>query len=87
MLELGEKGYIEYPTIYYDYIYNFDVHLTFLLYKENTINWLPKSETTIDEFKAVHDFFYKSLENNYTCLIDELKEFFFQGFEWESTCL
>ena len=84
-IRVGKKGYFEFPTIYYDYLYNFDVHLTFLLYKDNCIRWLPKADTAISEFQHVNKFFYKSLEKNYTCLIDGLKEFIFQGFEWERT--
>ena len=87
IIRVGKKGYLEFPTIYYDYLYNFEVHLTFLIYKDNTIFWLPKSDTLLNEFKPIHKFFYKSLENNYTSLVDDLKEFIFQGFEWENTIL
>ena len=84
IIRVGKKGYIEFPTIYYDYLYNFDVHLTFLLHKDNVIFWLPKTDTSIHQFITIQHFFYKSLEKNYTSLVDDLKEFIFQGFEWDN---
>jgi SAM-dependent methyltransferase len=35
---VGKQGYLEFPTVYYDYIYNFPEHQLFLLQKEDVIN-------------------------------------------------
>ncbi len=81
---VAKKGYIEFPTLYYDYIYNFDVHVNLMnLDKSNTILFLPKDKTCLETFRPVHDFFYKTLQQGYSDLIDQLKEYFFVGFEWQ----
>jgi SAM-dependent methyltransferase len=82
---VGKAGYLEYPTIYYDYIYNFPQHSTFVKRKEETLFWMPKVQTPLAEFQPVQDFFYKSLAQRYFDLIDDLKPFFFEGFEWFDT--
>ncbi len=41
---VGKKGYLEFPTVYYDYIFNFEVHLNFLLWDGSAIKWMRKSE-------------------------------------------
>jgi hypothetical protein len=79
---VAHAGYLEYPTIYYDYIYNFPEHMTFIKYKKQKIFWMNKSKTALSSFQEVHNFFYHSLCKNYTSLIDELKPYFFEGFEW-----
>ncbi len=76
------KGYLEFPTIYYDYIYNMPTHLNLLMMKNNVIYYLPKNKTSLNEFAPVQAFFYKSLDMRYTTIVKEFKEYFFQGFEW-----
>jgi len=80
---VAKRGYIEFPTIYYDYIYNFPEHLTFLMYENNTIKYIGKQDTPIKEFSSVHKLFYNSMIAGHTSIINSLKEYFFQGFEWK----
>lgn len=82
MFRVANKGYIEYPLIYYDYIYNFPEHLTFLKFNQEILFYLPKSMTLLSEFSEVTRFFYESLKAGHTCLIDSLKQELFEGFEW-----
>lgn len=82
VVRVGKKGYLEYPTIYYDYLYNFPEHITFLKKRGNVLLWMPKSESGLDKFKPVHQLFYKSLEQGHDELILSLKNFLFEGFEW-----
>jgi SAM-dependent methyltransferase len=82
IFRVGKAGYLEYPTIYYDYIYNFPEHTTFVKRKEETLFWMPKAQTPLAEFQLVQDFFYESLSQRYFDLVDDLKPFFFEGFEW-----
>ncbi|MFY0651317.1 MAG: methyltransferase domain-containing protein [Cyclobacteriaceae bacterium] len=79
------RGYIEYPLIYYDYIYNFDVHVTFLKKNGSSIFWMPKNESRLEVFKPIQSFFFQSLDKNYHSLVLELKEYLFEGFEWSDT--
>lgn len=83
MFRVAKKGYIEYPLIYYDYIYNFPEHLTFLKFNKGTLYYLPKSMTSIPEFSEVNRFFYESLKAGHISLIDSLKQELFEGFEWD----
>lgn len=79
---VAKKGYIEYPTVYYEYLYNFKVHTTFLNYKNNTIYYMDKEKSSLTDFFPIQIFFYQTLENGYDEIIRENKEYFFQGFEW-----
>jgi SAM-dependent methyltransferase len=80
---VGHRGYLEYPTIYYDYVYNFPEHITLVLQRNDVLYWMPKAETELDRFQCVQNFFYESLRQGYTAMVDELRSFLFQGFEWE----
>ena len=79
---VGRKGYIEFPTIYYDYLYDMPTHINFLLYDKDTIFYLKKCDSGLDKFENVTGFFRNTLELRYTHLIKYLKNYFFQGFEW-----
>ena len=80
---IASKGYLEYPTIYYDYIYDIPEHENFLLKKDGVIYWMKKNQTNIHEFKIIQRFFYTTMNYKYTSLVNELKDYFFQGFEWD----
>lgn len=80
---VGRKGYIEFPTIYYDYLYDMPTHVNFLLFDNKIIYHMKKDETDLNKFKKVTQFFNNTLELRYTHLIKHLKDYFFQGFEWE----
>lgn len=87
IMRVGSKGYLEYPTIYYDYIYNFPEHKTFLFQKNNILYWMPKSESGLYNFSPVHLLFYESLISGNSEFIEILKPWMFQGFEWEEKIL
>ncbi|MFH2045591.1 MAG: methyltransferase domain-containing protein [Pseudomonadota bacterium] len=83
LIKIAYRGYIEFPTIYYDYLYNMPTHKTMLMYKNDIIWYLPKENTPIAQSKPITDFFNKTLELRYSDIIKDLKQFFFQGFEWD----
>lgn len=80
---VAPRGYLEFPTVYYDYIYNFPEHVTLLLHRSGTVNFIGKAESGLDGFAAVHRLFYESLKAGRNGMANELKQYFFQGFEWE----
>lgn len=84
LFRITDKGYIEFPTILYDYIYDIPVHHNFLLYdkKQSTLWWLKKDETPFAVFKKVQAFFHESLGRGHECLIQSLDKSMMQGFEW-----
>lgn len=82
---VGKKGYLEFPTVYYDYIYNFPEHQLFLLQKGDIINWMTKQESGLMRFAPIQIFFYRTCELGYHETINNFKDYFFQGFEWFNT--
>lgn len=85
VMRIGKKGYFEFPTVYYDYIYNFDVHKTFLHYTDNSLIWLPKENTHLNQFKVINNFFLSTLSKGYDSYVNDLKDYFFQGYEWDKS--
>ncbi len=82
---VGKAGYLEYPTIYYDYVYNFPEHRTFVKFKSGRLYWMNKSESPLAHFQSVQDLFYESLRQGYYGLVEDLRAYFFEGFEWEGS--
>lgn len=79
---VAKKGYLEFPTIYYDYVYNFPEHLLFVIEKNGIIYWMTKEESGLNNYKDIQKFFYRTCELEYYSMINEFKQFYFQGFEW-----
>jgi hypothetical protein len=79
---VAHRGYLEFPTVYYDYLYDFPEHPTIVFHDGDAIYWMPKSETCLPAFRPVTAFFYQSLVGGQTSLVDALKNWIFQGFEW-----
>lgn len=82
---VGKMGYLEFPTVYYDYIYNFKEHQLFVFEKDGVINWMTKQDSGLMKYAEIQLFFNKTCKLGYFDLIDNFKEYFFQGFEWFNT--
>ncbi|SFB60068.1 methyltransferase domain-containing protein [Algoriphagus aquimarinus] len=85
IVRVGKKGYIEFPTIYYEYLYNFPEHLNYLLYKDKTVKWLSKEGSSLSDFDGIQTFNRETLKRGYNTLIKENASIFVQGFEWFDT--
>jgi len=83
IVRVAKRGYVEYPTIYYDYVYNIPEHISLIFHRNNFLYWMPKAEAELDRFRYVQDFFLASMRKGYTAMVDELRSFLIQGFEWE----
>jgi SAM-dependent methyltransferase len=83
VFRVGKKGYIEFPTSYYDFVYNIPVHKVLLMHKKGKIFWLPKSETAFEAVKPFQDFLFATLMKEHFGMVNSLREYFVQGFEWE----
>jgi len=78
---VASKGYIEFPTAYYEVINYQDVHLWFMNYINNEIVFLHKEKnnsTFMDE--TLRKLFYSDAQNS--LVFNRYKELFFIGFEW-----
>ncbi|MHB8121810.1 MAG: class I SAM-dependent methyltransferase [Desulfuromonadaceae bacterium] len=84
VFRVSSKGYLEYPTIYYEYLYNFQVHVNFIKFNSNTLYYLKKSETEVYKFKPIQNLFLQSLNKGYSKYVDDLKDVMFEGFEWSN---
>jgi hypothetical protein len=85
IVRVASRGYFEFPTVHYEYLYNFAEHVNLLAHNTGEILWMPKSETTLSEFEPTQQFLRKTLEFGYDDTIQAMKEFFFQGFEWSAS--
>ena len=81
------RGYIEYPMITYEYMYDFDVHLNFVKFDfdQNVLRYLPKQETSLNEFAGVSALFYRSLEYGWSDFCVDNKNLFFEGVEYSQS--
>lgn len=84
---VGCKGYLEFPTVYYDYLYNFPEHQLFLFEKSGVIYWMTKEESGLQNYSSIQKFFNISCELKYHETIKTFKNYFFQGFEWEDVII
>jgi SAM-dependent methyltransferase len=82
MFRVAKRGYLEYPTVYYEYLYNFSVHKQLVNLYSGELCYLPKIESGLQRFQPIHDLFYRSLELGYSDLVQDMKRVMFQGFEW-----
>lgn len=80
----GGRGYLEYPLITYEYLYDFGVHLNFVKFdfELNVLRYLPKQETSFSEFAAVTAIFNRMLVSGWGDLWASNKELFFEGVEF-----
>lgn len=80
----GGRGFLEYPLITYEYLYNFDVHLHFVKFdfEQNVLRYFPKRDTVLPEFAVVNALFYKTLEYGWDDLCAANKMLFFEGVEF-----
>jgi SAM-dependent methyltransferase len=82
LARVASRGYLEFPTVYYEYLYSFREHRNLLRYRDGTILWLPKNETRLIDFDPIQSFLRSTLEAGYDEVVQSLKDCFFEGFEW-----
>jgi SAM-dependent methyltransferase len=82
VFRVAKQGYFEYPLLSYDYLYNFDVHLNFLKFKNDQMFLMKKNTTSLNDFLPIQHFFLKTLNHNYGDFLQKIPHCFFEGFEW-----
>lgn len=82
LFRVAPRGYLEYPTIYYEYLYNFSVHVNFVKFKEGQMVYMKKADSGINEFAPVQRLLLDALGKGHNALVDDLRAFMFEGFEW-----
>jgi len=85
LIRIAPKGYLEFPSPYYEYLYNFSVHKNFIYYnREEKIIYFVKKNNRLKEFEKCTDFFKQTLMKGYTDIIDNNKELFINYLEWQN---
>jgi SAM-dependent methyltransferase len=84
LTRVAKKGYIEFPTVYYEYIWNFPEHVTILFWDGEKIYYLPKAELHLDNYKPITDYYYNIMPPSSINLVNRGKNYLIQGFEWEN---
>lgn len=82
MFRVGNRGYVEFPTIYYEYLYNIPAHLQFVSFQSGEIRYMDKKTSGLNAFQPVQSLFYRTLELGYSEIIDSNKSILFHGIEW-----
>ncbi len=78
------RGYIEYPLLPFEYLYDIDVHLNVVKYstRTGTLYYAKKSDLLDAQSKPVRDVLRSSLEKGWAETIDCNKQMFFEGVEF-----
>ncbi len=84
LFRVAPKGYLEYPTILYEYLYNFGHHLSYVKRVGNTLIYLPKKEQSLDAFAPIQRKFRDALDVGHDTMVLNLMPFMIEGFEWTS---
>ncbi len=82
LMRVAGKGYIEFPTVCYEYLYDFAEHKNYVGYRHGEIVWMKKEDIPLDSFRVVTDFFKVALNSGYADIVQTLKRYMVTGFEW-----
>ncbi len=82
---VAERGYIEVPRLFYDYLFNFYEHKWLINFKKGELLLLDKTKV---EFSRIQDVFYLmfkyGIKNKKITLIKDFVDLFMIGYEWEA---
>lgn len=82
----GGRGYIEFPLPPYEYLFDLDVHLSYVWFDvaEQTLNLVRKPRQVLDEFSTITTELRRGLELGWDDLIRNNLPFFIQGVEFSA---
>jgi SAM-dependent methyltransferase len=85
MFRVSRAGYLEYPLIYYEYVFDIPEHRNVFMWRANTLVYAKKTELFLQELKPAQQLWYTALAAGYTDTVTELAPYLMQGFEWEAS--
>jgi len=80
---VASRGYIEFPTTYYEMLFNFSVHTQFVANDRGVVVYLDKKLVDMSAFRGVQRLMYRALELGHSSIVDASQATMFDGFEWE----
>lgn len=82
----GGRGYIEFPLPPYEYLFDLNVHLSYVWFDlaEQTLNFVRKPRKVLDEFSTITTELRRGLELGWDDLIRNNLTFFIQGVEFSA---
>lgn len=85
---VAPKGYLEYPRIYYDYLFNYNCHKNFILKRDDIVYWMTKEDVNFNLFYPIQTFFYDvKHKNHFHHFEQKLNTYLFEGYEWDSNII
>lgn len=82
MFRVARSGYLEYPLIYYDYVFDIPEHVNVLMRVNDDLVYCKKADIFPQSLKPIQKFWYMALVSGYTDTATDLIQFTMQGFEW-----
>lgn len=84
LVRVAAKGYIEFPLLTYEYLFNVEEHLWLISFDESThtILFFPKRDCVFFEKNLVAPIFRKQLEIGNRYLVNCIKGNLIYGYEW-----
>lgn len=80
----GGRGYLEFPLPPYEYLFDLDVHLSYVWFAlaDQTLHFVRKPRPVLNEFSTITAELRRGLELGWDDLIRNNLPFFIQGFEF-----
>jgi len=82
LFRVGKSGYLEYPLLYYEYVYDIPEHINLLKMRPGGLVYMPKRELPLDMFSDVQRFWFETLTAGYGDTVRDLAPLLMEGFEW-----
>ena len=80
----GGRGYVEIPLPPYEYLFDLDVHLSYVWFDEviRELRYVKKQRAIVDEFASITSELRRGLELGWDDLVRNNLPYFIQGFEF-----
>ena len=82
VFRVAKKGYFEYPLMYYEYLYNYEVHKSFLKFDGAKLHYMYKKDSPLNVFQPIQLFFNQTQVTGHGDSFGSIIEYFMEGFEW-----
>ena len=82
LFRVARGGYLEYPLIYYEFVYNIPEHVNVLKRTSKGLVYLPKTDLALGAFSEIQRFWFETLNAGYVDTVGDLVPNLMEGFEW-----